>query len=90
MASFVAFLALLPLTMLRHIFTSPLNMYLSDRDRPIDLHDIAPFEEGDRRFFRLGAPGKKDAARRFAVEAVHCTKAAVFLLLLQECLDTLF
>ena len=32
--TFVAFLALLPITMLRHIFTSPLNMYLKDRDRP--------------------------------------------------------
>ena len=32
--SFVVFLALLPITMLRHIFTSPLNMYLKDRDRP--------------------------------------------------------
>ncbi|NCX05281.1 MAG: iron-sulfur protein, partial [Actinobacteria bacterium] len=32
--AFVGFLALLPLTMLRHIFTSPLNMYLKDRDRP--------------------------------------------------------
>ncbi len=32
--SFIAFLALLPLTMLRHIFTSPINMYLSDKDRP--------------------------------------------------------
>ncbi|MSY42450.1 MAG: 4Fe-4S dicluster domain-containing protein, partial [Actinobacteria bacterium] len=32
--SFIAFLALLPITMLRHIFTSPLNMYLKDRDRP--------------------------------------------------------
>jgi Fe-S oxidoreductase len=32
--SFIGFLALLPLTMLRHIFTSPLNMYLKDRDRP--------------------------------------------------------
>ena len=32
--SFIAFLALLPITMLRHIFTSPLNMYLRDRDRP--------------------------------------------------------
>jgi Fe-S oxidoreductase/nitrate reductase gamma subunit len=32
--SFVAFLLILPITMLRHIFTSPLNMYLSDRDRP--------------------------------------------------------
>jgi len=32
--SFIAFLLLLPITMLRHIFTSPLNMYLKDRDRP--------------------------------------------------------
>jgi Fe-S oxidoreductase/nitrate reductase gamma subunit len=32
--SFVVFLALLPITMLRHVFTSPLNMYLKDRDRP--------------------------------------------------------
>ncbi len=31
---FVMFLALLPVTMLRHMFTSPLNMYLRDRDRP--------------------------------------------------------
>jgi Fe-S oxidoreductase/nitrate reductase gamma subunit len=32
--AFIAFLALLPVTMLRHVFTSPLNMYLKDRDRP--------------------------------------------------------
>jgi Fe-S oxidoreductase/nitrate reductase gamma subunit len=32
--TFVAFLILLPSTMLRHIFTSPINMYLRDRDRP--------------------------------------------------------
>jgi len=32
--TFVAFLALLPITMLRHMFTSPLNMYLRDRERP--------------------------------------------------------
>ena len=32
--SFIVFLALLPITMLRHMFTSPLNMYLKDRDRP--------------------------------------------------------
>ncbi|HEX3089965.1 MAG TPA: (Fe-S)-binding protein, partial [Ilumatobacteraceae bacterium] len=31
---FVVFLALLPITMLRRMFTSPLNMYLRDRDRP--------------------------------------------------------
>lgn len=32
--SFCAFLAIIPGTMLRHMFTSPLNMYLSDRERP--------------------------------------------------------
>ncbi len=32
--AFVVFLAILPITMLRHMFTSPLNMYLRDRDRP--------------------------------------------------------
>ena len=32
--SFVLFLLILPVTMLRHMFTSPLNMYLSDRERP--------------------------------------------------------
>jgi ferredoxin len=29
-----AFLVILPITMLRHMFTSPLNMYLKDKDRP--------------------------------------------------------
>ncbi|MGI8940031.1 MAG: heterodisulfide reductase-related iron-sulfur binding cluster [Iamia sp.] len=33
-ASFVLFLAILPVTMLRHMFTSPLNMYLRDKQRP--------------------------------------------------------
>ncbi len=32
--AFIVFLAILPITMLRHVFTSPLNMYLRDRDRP--------------------------------------------------------
>ncbi|MBI2709882.1 MAG: (Fe-S)-binding protein [Actinobacteria bacterium] len=32
--TFVGFLVLLPVTMLRHMFTSPLNMYLRDRERP--------------------------------------------------------
>lgn len=31
---FILFLIILPITMLRHIFTSPLNMYLKDRERP--------------------------------------------------------
>jgi len=32
--SFLVFVVILPITMLRHIFTSPLNMYLRDRERP--------------------------------------------------------
>jgi Fe-S oxidoreductase/nitrate reductase gamma subunit len=32
--SFFVFVVILPVTMLRHIFTSPLNMYLRDRERP--------------------------------------------------------
>lgn len=32
--SFVVFLVLIPVTMLRHIFTSPLNMWMRDRERP--------------------------------------------------------
>ncbi len=31
---FLAFLAILPITKLRHMVTSPLNMYLRDRERP--------------------------------------------------------
>jgi Fe-S oxidoreductase/nitrate reductase gamma subunit len=33
-AAFIAFLIILPVTKLRHMFTSPLNMYLRDRERP--------------------------------------------------------
>ena len=33
-ATFCAFLVILPTTMLRHMFTSPLNMYLKDKNRP--------------------------------------------------------
>ncbi|HJR24539.1 MAG TPA: heterodisulfide reductase-related iron-sulfur binding cluster [Acidimicrobiales bacterium] len=33
-AAFFFFVALIPTTMLRHMFTSPLNMYLRDRERP--------------------------------------------------------
>jgi Fe-S oxidoreductase/nitrate reductase gamma subunit len=32
--AFAAFVVLVPLTKLRHMFTSPLNMFLRDRDRP--------------------------------------------------------
>ncbi len=32
--AFLTFLVILPVTMMRHMFTSPLNMYLRDRERP--------------------------------------------------------
>ena len=32
--AFFGFLAIIPVTMLRHMFTSPLNMYLAPKDRP--------------------------------------------------------
>jgi Fe-S oxidoreductase/nitrate reductase gamma subunit len=32
--AFLLFLVILPVTMLRHMFTSPINMYLRDRERP--------------------------------------------------------
>ena len=32
--AFLAFLVILPTTMLRHMITSPMNMYLRDKDRP--------------------------------------------------------
>jgi Fe-S oxidoreductase/nitrate reductase gamma subunit len=32
--AFLTFLVILPITKLRHMFTSPLNMYLKDRERP--------------------------------------------------------
>jgi Fe-S oxidoreductase/nitrate reductase gamma subunit len=32
--AFLLFLAILPTTKLRHMFTSPMNMYMRDRDRP--------------------------------------------------------
>ncbi len=32
--SFIAFLVILPTTKLRHMFTSPMNMYLRDKERP--------------------------------------------------------
>ena len=33
-AAFFAFVLIVPITKMRHMFTSPINMYLSDRERP--------------------------------------------------------
>ncbi len=47
-ASFFLFVAILPVTMLRHIFTSPLNMYLRDRERPKGAMKADAQPDGDR------------------------------------------
>ena len=57
--AFVVFLALLPITMLRHMFTSPLNMYLRDRDRPKGAMkaDAEPHRDVARDVRRVGRRG---------------------------------
>ena len=47
-AAFLVFLLVLPITMLRHMFTSPLNMYLRDRDRPKGAMQRDAEPHGDR------------------------------------------
>ncbi len=59
--SFVAFLVILPTTMLRHMFTSPLNMYLKDRDRPKGAMKPMPnLVSGDTELETFGAAVIKD------------------------------
>ena len=45
---FFAFLVMLPVTMIRHMFTSPLNMYLRDRERPKGAMKADAEPHGDR------------------------------------------
>ena len=41
-AMFFVFLVILPITMLRHMFTSPMNMYLKENDRPKGAMKLMP------------------------------------------------
>jgi len=45
--AFLAFLAILPVTKLRHMFTSPMNMYLKDRERPKGAMEAHAEPHGD-------------------------------------------
>jgi Fe-S oxidoreductase len=54
-STFFAFALLLPTTKLRHMFTSPMNLYLSDRDRPRGAMSAMPnLMETERTSFGVG------------------------------------
>ena len=70
--SFIAFLVLLPLTMLRHIFTSPLNMYLADKDRPKGaMRPMVNLEETELESF--GASTVEDFTWKQLLDLDACT-----------------
>ena len=58
-SAFIAFLAILPITMLRHMFTSPLNMYLQRQGPPEgrDEADAEPRRDRARDVRRVGRRG---------------------------------
>ena len=72
--SFVVFLAILPVTMLRHVFTSPLNMYLRDKDRPKGAMKPMPnLVEGDTELETFGASVIEDFTWKQLLDTDACT-----------------
>ena len=72
--SFVAFLVILPTTMLRHMFTSPLNMYLKDRDRPKGAMKPMPdLVAGDTELETFGASVIEDFTWKQLLDTDACT-----------------
>jgi len=71
-AAFVVFLVLLPTTKLRHMFTSPLNMYLHDRQRPKGaMRPMANLMETDLETF--GANAVEDFTWKQLLDTDSCT-----------------
>ena len=71
-AAFVVFLILIPVTMLRHIVTSPLNMYLRDRERPKGaMRELPNLMETDLDSF--GAAVVEDFTWKQLVDLDACT-----------------
>lgn len=57
-ATFLVFLIILPATKLRHMVTSPVNMYLSEKDRPEGaLPEMENLAESDAESFGAGVVG---------------------------------
>jgi Fe-S oxidoreductase len=72
--SFMAFLIILPTTMLRHMFTSPLNMYLSDKDRPKGAMKPMPdLVSGETELETFGASVIEDFTWKQLLDTDACT-----------------
>ncbi len=72
--SFLAFLVILPTTMLRHMFTSPLNMYLHDKDRPKGAMKPMPnLVEADTELETFGASVIEDFTWKQLLDTDACT-----------------
>ena len=71
-STFFAFLVILPTTKLRHMFTSPLNLYLSDRQRPRGAMSAMPnLLETD--LDRFGAGTVEDFTWKQLLDTDACT-----------------
>ena len=72
--AFAAFLVILPTTMLRHMFTSPLNMYLHHRDRPKGaMRPMPDLVEGDTELETFGASVIEDFTWKQLLDTDACT-----------------
>jgi len=72
--SFVSFLIILPTTMLRHMFTSPLNMYLKDKDRPKGAMKPMPdLVNGETELETFGASVIEDFTWKQLLDTDACT-----------------
>ncbi len=72
--SFAAFLVILPTTMLRHMFTSPLNMYLRDRPRPKGAMKTMPdLVAGETDLETFGASTVEDFTWKQLLDTDACT-----------------
>ncbi len=70
--SFVVFVLLIPVTMLRHMFTSPVNMYLRDRERPKGaMRELPNLAETDLDSF--GAAAVEDFTWKQLLDLDACT-----------------
>ena len=72
--TFMAFLVILPTTMLRHMLTSPLNMYLSHRDRPKGaMRPMPDLVQGDTELETFGASVIEDFTWKQLLDTDSCT-----------------